>query len=188
VLNPDGLAFVSGLKSHRDWAMNRALNAEKKHGVDLGTDFESFSQLESQGLRGKRLSQPPTDPRLTLRGARTTDFVKSHGSSLHAYAGVKCCGGELAVEKSSVCESHPEQMRSVADRVAAGMGRLGPYKYPVRTVEAKASALGFAFKEAGLGLGAWGGRRGLTLTDLARFWRRAQPSPWTRTRRIRCRR
>ena len=56
VVNPDGLAYTSAMKSHRDWNMNRALNAEKKHGVDVSTDYEAMSQLETQVLSTYSLS------------------------------------------------------------------------------------------------------------------------------------
>jgi len=129
VVNPDGLAYTSSSKSHRDWTMNRALNPEKKHGVDVSADFEAMTQIESQAVR---------------------DFAK--GRPVHAFVSVQCCAGEVVQDKAATCASHPDVAKSVVEKVAAGMGRLGPYSYPVSQSSQPASSVAYAFRELGVGL------------------------------------
>lgn len=49
VLNPDGLVYAtsSSSKTHREWYMNRALNAEKKHGKILNSFLSILLDLTS---------------------------------------------------------------------------------------------------------------------------------------------
>jgi len=133
VANPDGLSYAlsSSSKTHREWFMNRALNTEKKHGVDVSHDFEAFTQLESQALKS---------------------FAKKYADNIHAFANVRCCGGAVSIPKPALCPK-PGEQKEVASKVAAARSKLGSYKYQTRfTDQETTTSPAYAFKELNVAL------------------------------------
>uniref|UniRef100_A0A7S2W8S0 Peptidase M14 domain-containing protein n=1 Tax=Mucochytrium quahogii TaxID=96639 RepID=A0A7S2W8S0_9STRA len=118
-VNPDGAAYTTGSKSHRDYSKNRA--PVRRHssakGVELREDWAVFSQLETKAVR---------------------DFVSTiQPKGLAGFVNVQCCASAVTAPRNSTCISQEklDERQRVGDTMAREMtdGMSHKFQFSVLT-------------------------------------------------------